>query len=157
MDEFALSGRHRPLNGADRVRRDVTPTERGAAYPLGAYGSSLRGIWDVPCMQVWTGYRRWSAVGWRVVASVSSGIGCDGLSGFIGPSGLATRAHRMPRVAKSADAGCLRRLSRPARGSMTTPSASTAQAVVATTDRNPTTTTRCRSPSLWTMHKRKGS
>ena len=25
------------------VRRDMTPTERGAAYPLGAYGSSLRG------------------------------------------------------------------------------------------------------------------
>ena len=44
MDEFALSGRHRPLNGADRVHRDSTPEERGAAYPLGAYGSSLRGI-----------------------------------------------------------------------------------------------------------------
>jgi hypothetical protein len=32
--------------GASRVHRDVTPTERGAAYPLGAYGSSLRGCHD---------------------------------------------------------------------------------------------------------------
>ena len=41
--ENFISGRWRGSDATAHVRRDETPTERGAAYPLGANGSSLRG------------------------------------------------------------------------------------------------------------------